>query len=353
MIFLAEAFDSLGNLMARRNYRPLEAENQKSPVVKHRRQTTGWPVTVKSLSVAPCLSCGKYLMNDISFFANNEYSQLLTVCLRLPGAISYDPTQRQSSVLERQKKHYDFLPYDPQIVRTQLIKLADILVENDISVIMIDNTCNYPAQHFPRDTGFVIGDTLFLSQLKSAIRQGETVALVSLFGNREDVHVLNSGTIEGGDVMLDKDIVYVGLSQETSHSGVKSLERALKKRNIDTEIIPINFSHGGVLHLDTVFNIVAPQTALIQLSAFNNSAIKRLEARFDLIPVSEIESRNMEVNTLSINPHTVLVRQESPRIAAQLKQRNMTVLFTDFSEVCKMPGSFRCCSLPLQRKSSF
>ena len=288
-------------------------------------------------------------MSASSFCVNDEYSCLLTVCLRFPGTVSYNPSHRTSSVLRRQKEHYSWDSYERNVVQQQIAGLVNVLERSSIEVILIDDNISYPVQHFPRDIGFVVGNTLFVGALNSPVRQGETEALLDLYNSRDDTHEITTGTIEGGDVVLDRDKVFVGLSEETSVSGVRALQKAMKERDIDIEVIPVNFIHGGVLHLDTVFNIIAPNLALVRPSAFSKEQLRSFESRYDLICLSEAECRRVEINTLSISQDTVLVRDGSVRLIEQLQTRGLTVIEIDFSEVCRMPGSVRCATLPLRR----
>ena len=57
----------------------------------------------------------------------------------------------------------------------------------------------------------------------------------------------------------------------------------------------------------------------------------------------------MEINTLAIGGCTVIVQEQSERLAKLLQRRGVTPIFVDYSEVTHWPGSFRCTTLPIER----
>jgi N-dimethylarginine dimethylaminohydrolase len=73
---------------------------------------------------------------------------------------------------------------------------------------------------------------------------------------------------------------------------------------------------------------------------------------FDLIPVTDEEALAVEVNAFALAPGVVVVAERSERIATELQVRGIEVIPIDYSEVTKIPGSFRCSTLPLARSSA-
>ena len=123
----------------------------------------------------------------------------------------------------------------------------------------------------------------------------------------------------------------------------------MNELNIDREIITLEFSHRGVIHLDTKFNIPAKGVGFIHPKSFDSKSLKWLESRFDLIEATDKEMKNTEINTFSISPRKVVMQKQSIRLAKLLQARGVEVVFIDYSEVLKLPGSFRCTTLPLER----
>ncbi|MGQ4619712.1 arginine deiminase family protein [Nocardia sp. R7R-8] len=64
------------------------------------------------------------------------------------------------------------------------------------------------------------------------------------------------------------------------------------------------------------------------------------------------EAAAVEVNTLALAPGVVVVAERSERIAAELDGRGIEVIPVDYSEVTRIPGAFRCSTLPLARATT-
>lgn len=281
--------------------------------------------------------------------ATSEFGRLKCVAMRHAVDFTRELDGNVHPVLARQMATSDWSQYRASTVRAQQDSLISLLRSRDVEVILLDQAPGCSAQHYPRDLAFVIDHTLFMARLNSQHRQPEADALTALTTGIPNVAHLPSGTIEGGDVMLHTGAVLVGRSEETSSTGVDALQAALSEAGIDREVIPVPFAVPGIVHLDDHFNIVAPGTALIHPAVFARPQLRWFEQNFDLIHVSDNEARAVQVNVLAIAPGTVIVAQDSERIAGELKARGIEVLSVDYSEVTKVPGSLRCTTLPLTR----
>lgn len=252
-------------------------------------------------------------------------------------------------VLARQKATSSWTPYTPQKVRDQQDELIWLLRERGTEVVMLPDAPGCSTQHYPRDIGFVIDDTLFAARLNSDHRQPETWALTDPTVGIAQPIPLDSGTIEGGDVLLHDASVLVGLSEETSPAGIAALRHGLAQHRIDREVVPIRFATTGIVHLDDHFTIVAPGTALIHREVFGRDQIAWFDARFTLIDVTDDETRAVRVNVLAIAPGIVVAARGGDRISAAMAAHGIDVLTVDYSEVTRIPGSLRCTTLPLRR----
>lgn len=202
-----------------------------------------------------------------------------------------------------------------------------------------------PEQVFTRDIGFTIGNRLFISEMASDIRQGEeTVLRKWLFNNGLPSKKLSNHEIEGGDVIIDGQKVFVGISSRTSEAAVDSLKEQLS--GYDVYPIPFNEKY---LHLDCVFNILSPTEALIFPEALDESTIQLLQEMYNTIEVNEEEQFTMGTNVLSIGHKRVFSLPMNVKVNHQLKERGYSVIEVDFSEIIKSGGSFRCCTLPIKR----
>ncbi|WP_226931194.1 dimethylarginine dimethylaminohydrolase family protein [Parafrankia sp. CH37] len=241
-------------------------------------------------------------------------------------------------------------PYDSTKVRAQQDAFMDLLRDRGAEIVILDPAPGCSCQHYPRDLGFVIDNVFVMARLNSEHRRPEASALAALTAGMPRVAYLPRGTIEGGDVMLHDGCVLVGLSEETSLSGVAGLQAILNALGVDREVIPIRFAVPGIVHLDDHFNIVAPRIALVHRAVFPPDQILWFEEHFDrLIEVTDDEACAVQANMLAISPGVVVAATGSDRICRALAAEGIEVLTVDYSAVTQIPGSLRCTTLPLLR----
>jgi N-dimethylarginine dimethylaminohydrolase len=154
--------------------------------------------------------------------------------------------------------------------------------------------------------------------------------------------------LEGGDVIVDRGKVFVGIGQRTTLAGAAWLMQLVP----DHEIVPITLRglhHGeDVLHLDCSFLPVGDGHALIYPGGMREIPAS-VRDTYDLIEVTREEQQRLGTNVLSLDPSTVISQPTSTRINAELRERGIEVIEVPYSEPPKTGGSFRCCTLPLHR----
>jgi N-dimethylarginine dimethylaminohydrolase len=203
-----------------------------------------------------------------------------------------------------------------------------------------------------RDIGFSIDDTFFVARVATRARIPEVAALEPILPRFSQVMRLDAGHIEGGDVMLAPGIVMVGLGEASNMAGVESLKLALARMGSDREVVPLEFTHSGVIHLDTKFNIVAPNLGVISRESFQEKSLKWLEQNFKLVDATPEETRAIHINTFAIGNGYVVMDARAERLADILQRKGVKPISIDYSEVTSVPGSFRCCTCPLERSAN-
>jgi N-dimethylarginine dimethylaminohydrolase len=248
-----------------------------------------------------------------------------------------------------QIRHNKFAFYNYKRVRQQQEAFMEVMRANGVEVLLARQVPDCATQHYTRDVGFAIDDAYFCANPRRYYRQRELEGLRELLPRFSKVVRLESGTIEGGDVIVDDRHVIVGLGEETNKEGIACLRRALEELQIEREIVVIEFAHRGVIHLDTKFNILAKGLGLIHPKSFKPESLKWLENHFELIEATDEETANIEINTFALSPQKVVIRERSHRLASLLEPRGIEPILIDYSEVTKLPGSFRCTTLPIER----
>jgi N-dimethylarginine dimethylaminohydrolase len=175
--------------------------------------------------------------------------------------------------------------------------------------------------------------------------------------------VIRGLQFEGGDILLNDDHIFVGLSHQKAEHGCATTEEIITEINKifgDKKVIGVELSK-ETLHLDIVFNILP----------FNNSCVvypggiyrwkkfkKVLEQRFDKIyEVSSDEADSYVCNFMNTGPDKMIVSDsdEMRNLVKKWKNDslNLRVEYIDFLYIYSfLGGSIRCSSFPVRRTSS-
>lgn len=267
-----------------------------------------------------------------------EYDTLRRVVLCEPKYMAIE------DVINDVQKQYKDENIDRSVAMEQHEEFENKLRENNVEVVKLPSSERYPEQVFTRDIGFTVGDRLFLAEMASDIRKGEEAALQNWLLQENIPFRVSESRVEGGDVIVDRNRVFVGISSRTSEEAVQQLEQSLP----DHEVIRVPFNE-KYLHLDCVFNVLSPETGLYFPRAFDEVTRKKLESLYDLIEVNESEQFTMGTNVLSIGECRLFSLPQNPEVNAAMRQKGFDVIEVDFSEIIKSGGSFRCCSMPVVR----
>lgn len=244
------------------------------------------------------------------------------------------------------QQHY-YCVDPPKIERLieQEDKFIEILEQRGVVIHRLPLMTTSFTQFFVRDIATVIGDKIVVCSMKETIRQEETAALDLLLRDVEQ-HILraDTGFLEGGDLLIDKSVIYVGLGERTNAAGLAFLERHFGNT---FEVLPLKMA-ANFLHLDVVLNLLGKGDALVYTPALEDSALEVLAKRYHLIEVTSEEQFNLSTNVLSLTPETIIVDERNTRLNAVLAEK-YELIPLEFDEIGKMGGSFRCGTCPLRR----
>lgn len=213
-----------------------------------------------------------------------------------------------------------------------------------VHLTFLEGSDALPQQMFTRDIGFVVGEQMFVSNLEKEVRKGETKALRAFLDEQKiSYQNIESGTIEGGDVLIHAPYLFVGIGERTTEAALPELKKKIGK---DWKIIPIHLAE-GVLHLDCVLSILN-EDLIVWCPELITDQHKTLEKLFrHRIAVTKEESFHLAANVLTVNPEHVLVGAKQYRLHEELRNHDIKVHPIDWSEIKKLGGLFRCASCPL------
>ncbi|MGU9968070.1 hypothetical protein GJS30_07730 [Bacillus velezensis] len=271
----------------------------------------------------------------------SEFDALQTVILCRPEHMAI------KDIINGTQKHFKQENINIPVALKQHSEFIDILRSHQIEVVLLPADPALPEQVFTRDIGFVLGETAFISNMAASVRQGEETVFQGLLDNKKIPYTrLKKANIEGGDILIADGTVYAGLSKRTDKAAVRELQEALPEMTV----VPIPLKE-DFLHLDCVFNMISETEALYCKNGLRQKEIDLLTERFEMIEVPEEEQFTLGPNILSIGNQTIISLPQHRHTNRELRKRGYTVIETEFSEIIKSGGSFRCCTLPLVRTS--
>ena len=302
----------------------------------------------------------------ININIENEYSKLKTVILGIADDLGVPPKESDAydprSLYHIKNKSY---PIEDDLLR-ELDNFYNKLLKHNVDVIRPSNinNCN---QIFARDLGFVISNLFFLSNIVPN-RHNELKGIDDTLNNL-DVGVIKLPEfmhIEGGDVIVHNDKVFIGTYIEDDYSSLITARTNyssidyLKSMITSKEIIPLELNksntdiYKNTLHLDCCFQTISNDKAIICPDGFKNKKdveylINYFGQKNTFIATSE-ETFELTSNVLVISPDVIVTRLKSNRLNSWLENIGVLVEKVNYSNVSKMSGLFRCSTLPLNRE---
>lgn len=199
------------------------------------------------------------------------------------------------------------------------------------------------SQVYTRDIAFVIDDILFFSKVKGASRKEEYKALEEFLKDEKIKVKTMKNFIEGGDIILHNNIIFIGQSKRTSIEAIRELDKILRESKKNFEIIPINFDNEEVVHLDCAFNVISKDCCVITDYVYDVDIIKKYFKK--IYYIERHEAKKLAANFLAIDENTII--SSSQKLCEILSKDGIDTIYIDYSEVIKGGGGFTCTTLPI------
>jgi N-dimethylarginine dimethylaminohydrolase len=297
---------------------------------------------------------------------SNEYGKLHTVILGTANDSggqrsldeTYDPKTKEYMRKGISPNERDMVP--------EMEAFAAVLERHSVNVLRPSNL-NGVNQIFTRDICFVIDDKFIIPEILRE-RKDEQDAMQQYIDQINPSAILDAPDgvrIEGGDVVVHNDYIFVGYSDEKDFYNYKTArtnEAGLNyiKENFPTKTV-IGFqlkksdyeAMENALHLDCCFQPLGLGHALIFEAGFKHeedlATIYEIFGKQNLIRISRQEMYDMCCNIFSISPDLVVSERGFIRINEKLQSLGYTVEEIPYYQISKQEGLLRCSTLPLLR----
>jgi N-dimethylarginine dimethylaminohydrolase len=298
----------------------------------------------------------------------NETSQLKAVVLGQPGSIGGVPEQSNTYDAKSYESVVKGVYPTEEAIYKEMSAFEKVLLKYHVQVFRpwtLDN-CN---QVFARDVGFVIDDKIINSNIIPN-REDEKEAYEVVYNQIPYNKIYNlpeKAHVEGGDVVLYNDFVFVGLYTGKDYPQLKTARtnsyafHFLKELFPEKMMIPLELlkhdtdPRQGVLHLDCALMPVAHDKALIYRGGFkfkkDYQLLVDIFGKHNILEITQEEMYAMYTNIFSISPDVVVSEQHFTRMNDFMeKEWGLKVECIPYQEISKMGGLLRCSTLPLIRE---
>lgn len=298
----------------------------------------------------------------------NETAKLKTVVLGQPKSMGGTPTLEKSyDAKSYHSIQNNIYPKEEDII-SEIQGFEAVLHKHGVEVLRPNIIKDYN-QVFARDVAFVIEDKMIISNIIQD-RADEQEAYRKIFEKVEWRKIINlpeSAHIEGGDVIVWNDFLFVGtcFSEDyRSYKTARTNEYAIeilkeyfpKKRIIDLDLKKSDtVPYQGILHLDCTFNPIGNDKCIIYKDGFvdenDYQLIIDIFGEENCFHVTAEEMFEMNPNVFSISPEVVVSDSSFTRMNSFLRdQWGFTVEEIPYREISKMGGLLRCSTMPLVRE---
>lgn len=223
-------------------------------------------------------------------------------------------------------------------------------------------------QIFSRDIGFVIDDVFIKANILPD-RERELEAIQYVIDQMDQTKVVRPPEevhIEGGDVMLYNDHIFIGtykgsdykdfITARTNMAGVQFIKDLFPHKIVkEFDLVKSKIEpRDNALHLDCCFQPVGSNKGIIYKSGFREEAdymyLVNLFGRENLFHIEREEMYHMNSNVFSIDKDIVVSERNFTRLNNWLRDHGFTVEEIPYAEISKQEGLLRCSTLPLIRE---
>jgi dimethylargininase len=231
--------------------------------------------------------------------------------------------------------HHAREPIDVERARSQHRVYEDALRAAGCEVRRVPPAPELPDAVFVEDAAVVFDEVAVVTRPGAPSRRDEVASVAeALAPYRRLRRIEGPATLDGGDVLVIGQDVFVGLSTRTNEEGVRQLTAAVAAEGHRVKALPLR----SCLHLKTAVTLVGPSTVLLNPAWTDAEAFARFE-RIEVDPAEPWGANALLAGGVVIYPAAF------PRTRSRMEARGLDVRAVDASELAKAEGGVTCCSL--------
>jgi N-dimethylarginine dimethylaminohydrolase len=256
-------------------------------------------------------------------------------------------------------------PKEEDMVK-EMDAVAKVLEKYNVEVFRPEILENYN-QIFSRDIAFVIDDKFIKANILPN-REREYKAINNVISKIDSNNIIllpEECHVEGGDVMLWNDYIFVGtysgkdypgyITARTNKEAVLALQELFPEKIVKSFELRKSNSNAkeNALHLDCCFQPIGKDKAILHKNGFLIESEYEWLVNFfgkeNIFEITKEEMYNMNSNIFSISEDVVISERNFTRLNNWLRNKEFIVEEVPYAEIAKQEGLLRCSTIPLIR----
>jgi dimethylargininase len=225
---------------------------------------------------------------------------------------------------------------DLELARAQHLEYLSLLEGSGHAIHAVPADEAHPDCVFIEDTAVILGEAALITRPGADSRRGELPPVEEALARRFDIaRVSAPGTLDGGDVLLMGDTVYVGRSARTDDEGIDQLRAVAHHQGLDVVTVDVE----EVLHLKSAVLPIDDETVVVTARCVDESKLDGLQILY------EHEKERHLFSALPLPDGTVMVTAASPQTSDEVVSRGVEVIPIDVSQFQLADGGLTCMSI--------
>jgi dimethylargininase len=235
--------------------------------------------------------------------------------------------------------HLERVPIDADLAVEQHRNYERALEGAGFDIIRLPDLPDDPDGVFVEDTALLLDGHAIITRPGAESRADEVESTAAGLAGQFDIHRIEAGHVDGGDVLRIGNTLHVGLSSRTDAAGIADLRRVAGGLGFEVEAAEL----AGCLHLKTAATVAGRDSAGRLILLYNPEALDPRQFA-GVEPVTVPRSERDAANVLWAGGRTIMPAG-NPATAALLRDRGFEVVEVDVSELEKAEAGVTCMSL--------
>jgi dimethylargininase len=241
--------------------------------------------------------------------------------------------------------HLERVPIDAARARSQHDAYERALTAAGLEIIRLPDLPDDPDGVFVEDTALILDGHAIITRPGAPSRADEVGSTAAGLAGHFELHRVERGHVDGGDVLRIGKTLHVGLSSRTDAEGVADLKSVAGRLGYHVVAAKLR----DCLHLKTAATLAGHDSAGTLVLLYNPAALDPGQfAGVDAMAVDASETG--AANVVSVGGR-IIMPAGNPRTAQRLRQRGFQLEEVDVSELQKAEAGVTCMSLISEQDS--